>query len=38
MPTLSIERRDLSPQPFLFVRAKAGRRRLLRFAQRDVRR
>ena len=25
MPTLSIERRDLSPQPFLFVRAKAGR-------------
>jgi hypothetical protein len=25
MPTSSIERRDLSPQPFLFVRAKAGR-------------
>jgi hypothetical protein len=25
MPTLSIERRDLSPQPFLFVQAKAGR-------------
>ena len=25
MPTLSIERRDLRPQPFLFVRAKAGR-------------
>jgi AraC-like DNA-binding protein len=27
MPTLSIERRDLSPQPFLFVHAKAGRTR-----------
>jgi AraC family transcriptional regulator len=25
MPTLSIERRDVSPRPFLFVRAKAGR-------------
>ena len=25
MPTLSIERRDLNPQPFLVVRAKAGR-------------
>src|SRR5215510_9552147 len=25
MPTLSIERRDLNPQPFLFVRAQAAR-------------
>jgi len=25
MPTLSIERRELSPQPFLFVQSKAGR-------------
>jgi AraC-like DNA-binding protein/effector-binding domain-containing protein len=25
MPTLSIERRDLTPQPFLFVQTKAGR-------------
>ena len=25
MPTLSIERRELSPQPFLFVRLRAGR-------------
>jgi len=25
MPTLSIERRDLSPQPFIFVQTKAGR-------------
>jgi len=25
MPTLSIERREMRPQPFLFVRAKAGR-------------
>lgn len=25
MPTLSIERREIAPQPFLFVRAKAGR-------------
>jgi AraC family transcriptional regulator len=25
MPTLSIERRDLDPQPFLFVQTKAGR-------------
>jgi len=25
MPTLSIERRELNPQPFLFVRLKAGR-------------
>jgi len=25
MPTLSIERRELTPQPFLFVQTKAGR-------------